>query len=58
MTLTGSNLLGYLRCKMGKTDISSAASGFANNYVRNRMMDNVMGMFKSTPAPAQTNMTV
>lgn len=60
VSLTGSNLLGYLRCKMGKTDISGAASGVANSYMRKAMLDNLMGIFKSTPvnSTSTTNLTV
>eukprot|EP00092_Neocalanus_flemingeri_P025133 GFUD01027255.1.p1 GENE.GFUD01027255.1~~GFUD01027255.1.p1 ORF type:complete len:208 (+),score=51.31 GFUD01027255.1:42-665(+) len=50
LTLSCSNLLGYLRCKLGKTDSTAAMlSGVANQYLQQRMVQNVMGMFKSTP---------
>lgn len=60
VSLTGSNLFGYLRCKMGKTDLSGAASGVANSYMRKAMLDNLMGIFKSTPvnSNSSTNLTV
>jgi len=59
ISLTGSNLFGYMRCKMGKTDLKDAASGVANSYMRQRVMDNIMGMFKRPePSTSQTNLTV
>jgi hypothetical protein len=61
LTLSGSNLLGYLRCKMGKSDegVGSVMSGVANQYMQKQMMSNFMGMFKRNPPTAQaTNLTV
>jgi len=60
LTLSTSNLLGYLRCKMGKSDepVTNLVSGMANQYMQKRVMQNMMGMFKSTPAPQATNLTV
>ncbi|XP_023343354.1 uncharacterized Golgi apparatus membrane protein-like protein CG5021 isoform X1 [Eurytemora carolleeae] len=61
LTLSTSNLLGYLRCKMGKSDdsVTNVMSGMANQYMQKRMMQNLMGVFKPTPPPtAQTNLTV
>ena len=35
LTLSGSNLLGYLRCRMGKTDnTANMLSGVANQYLQ------------------------
>jgi len=64
LTLSGSNLLGYLRCKMGKSDegVGSVMSGVANQYMQKQMMSNFMGMFKRAPAAGSgaqpTNLTV
>jgi len=62
LTLSGSNLLGYLRCKMGKSEegVGSVFSGVANQYMQKQMMSNFMGMFKRGPAnaPQATNLTV
>jgi len=53
LTLSLSNLLGYLRCRLGKTESTSALiSGVANQYLQKRMMDNVLGVFSSSPRPA------
>merc|ERR1712013_275588 len=49
LALSGSNMVGYLRCRMG-----SSVSGAANKYLQQRVMANMMNMFKSNPtAPAQ-----
>lgn len=58
LTLSLSNLMGYLRCKMGKTDsVSSVMSGVANQYLQKRMMENMMGMLKPKPAAPATGST-
>jgi len=50
LALSGSNLVGYLRCRMGST-----VSGAANQYLQQRVMANMMNMFKTTPRePTQT----
>jgi len=53
LALSGSNLVGYLRCRLG-----SSVSGAANQYMQQRVMSNMMNMFKSSPTattpPAQT----
>merc|ERR1712183_949975 len=55
LSLSGSNLLGYLRCKLGKTDsTANMLSGVANRYLQQRMMQNVMGIFQSTPQTQNT----
>jgi len=48
LALSGSNLVGYLRCRMG-----SSMSGAANQYLQQRVMQNITNMFKSKPAPQQ-----
>jgi len=59
LTLSTSNLLGYLRCKMGKTDsTASMLSGVANQYLQQRMVQNVMGLFKTSPRTGGSGMTV
>lgn len=46
LSLSLSNLLGYLRCRMGSTDnVASAMSGMANAYMRNQVMGNITGLF-------------
>jgi len=50
LSLSLSNLLGYLRCRLGRTESTSALiSGVANQYLQKRMMDNVLGVFSSSP---------
>ena len=65
LALSGSNMVGYLRCRMG-----SSVSGAANKYLQvvsmiiiiryiyssvmylqQRVMANMMNMFKSNPTP-------
>jgi len=61
LTLTTSNLLGYMRCKLGKSDSTAAMlSGVANQYLQNQMMQSVVGLFKATPQPQEpsSSMTV
>lgn len=42
LILTGSNLAGYLRCRMG-----SSMVGAANTYFKDQIRSNMFGMFKS-----------
>eukprot|EP00090_Calanus_glacialis_P041982 TRINITY_DN74618_c0_g1_i1.p1 TRINITY_DN74618_c0_g1~~TRINITY_DN74618_c0_g1_i1.p1 ORF type:complete len:213 (-),score=62.69 TRINITY_DN74618_c0_g1_i1:129-767(-) len=59
LTLSTSNLLGYMRCKLGKTDSTATMlSGVANQYLQQRMVQNVMGLFQSTPQTANMGMKV
>jgi len=60
LSLSTSNLLGFLRCKMGKSDdsVGSVVSGFANQYMQKRMMSNMMGMFKPSASQSTQNLTV
>jgi hypothetical protein len=53
ITLTASNLLGYLRCKFGN---ANSVTSLANNYVRQQMFSSMFNMFsaKAGAAPAQT----
>merc|ERR1719392_545006 len=46
LALSGSNLVGYLRCRMG-----SSVSGAANKYLQQRVLANMMNMFKSNNNP-------
>jgi len=49
VALSVSNLLGYLRCRLGKTESTTQLlSGVANQYLQKRMMDQVWGAFTST----------
>jgi hypothetical protein len=52
ITLTASNLLGYLRCKFGN---ANSVTNLANNYVRQQMFSSMFNMFsaKAGAAPAQ-----
>merc|ERR1712059_89247 len=50
LSLTVINLLGYLRCRFGKTDsTANLLSGVAEQYLQKRMMEKVMGVFSSQP---------
>jgi len=56
LVLTGSNLLGYLRCRLG-----SSMAGSAQQYVQQKLLQNVTGMFKSrqsSSSPSTQNLTV
>lgn len=55
LILTGSNLLGYLRCRLG-----SSMAGAANAYVQQRVLQNITGIFKSRPSnsPSTQNLPV
>lgn len=55
LVLTGSNLLGYLRCRLG-----SSMAGAAHTYMRQSLLQNITGMFKSSPTTSQStqNLTV
>ena len=60
LSLSGSNLLGYLRCRMGQTDnTATMLSGMANTYLQKAMVQSMVskasGMFKSTPQPASAS---
>ena len=56
LSLSGSNLFGYLRCRMGQTDTTAnMLSGMANTYLQKQMFQSMVGgMFKSTPQAANT----
>lgn len=47
LTMSMSNLLGYLRCRLGSTD---SVSNMANTYMQRQMFTNVVNMFKQKPA--------
>jgi len=55
LVLTGSNLLGYLRCRLG-----SSMAGAAHTYFQQKVLQNISGMFKSRPSssPSTQNLTV
>jgi len=44
LTMSMSNLLGYLRCRLGTTE---SVTNMANTYMQRQMFSNVMNMFKS-----------
>ena len=43
ITMSFSNLFGYLRCRLGSTQ---SISNMANTYMQRQMLSNVMNMFK------------
>lgn len=47
LTMTMSNLLGYLRCRLGSTD---SVTNMANTYMQRQMFSQVFNMFKTKPA--------
>jgi hypothetical protein len=44
LTMSMSNLLGYLRCRLGSTQ---SVSNLANTYMQRQMFSNVLNMFKA-----------
>jgi len=50
LTFTGSNLLGYMRCRLGST-----VAGAAHQYLQQRVLANLTSVFKSTPPATQTS---
>jgi len=55
LVFTGSNLLGYLRCRLG-----SSVAGAAHTYLQQSVVQNITGLFKSRPSSSQStqNLTV
>ncbi|KAG0725386.1 Golgi apparatus membrane protein TVP23 B [Chionoecetes opilio] len=59
LTLTGSNLYGYVRCKLGKSDsISDSFKNMASGLVQKQMISNVANMFTRAPPTANPSSTV
>merc|ERR1719436_1831875 len=46
LVFTVSNLVGFLRCRMG-----SSMAGAANQYVQHQLKNNIFNMFKSNKPP-------
>ena len=44
LTMSMSNLLGYLRCRLGSTE---SVTKMANSYMQRQMFTNVLNMFKA-----------
>jgi len=53
LTLSGSNMLGYLRCKLGGGDGEGSISGMANAYIQKSMMSNMVNIVSSTLSSAK-----
>jgi len=53
LTLSGSNMLGYLRCKMGGGMGEGSISNMANAYIQKSMMNNMANIVTSTLASAK-----
>merc|ERR1711997_1194795 len=53
LTLSGSNMLGYLRCKLGGGDGEGSISGMANAYIQKSMLNNMANIVTSTLASAK-----
>lgn len=53
LTLSGSNMLGYLRCKLGGGGGEGSISGIANAYIQKSMMSNMANVVTSTLASAK-----
>ena len=51
LSMSMSNLLGYLRCRLGSTQ---SISTMANTYMQRQMFSNVLNMFKTQPRSQQT----
>ena len=56
LVLTSSNLLGYLRCRMGHQEsLTASVSNMANSYMRKQMFSNLMGAFSRGGQQSSTN---
>ncbi|XP_071520817.1 uncharacterized Golgi apparatus membrane protein-like protein CG5021 isoform X1 [Panulirus ornatus] len=59
LTLTGSNLYGYIRCKIGKSEsITQSFKNMATGIVQKQMVSNVTNMFTRTPPTTASGSTV
>ncbi|XP_042229174.1 uncharacterized Golgi apparatus membrane protein-like protein CG5021 isoform X2 [Homarus americanus] len=59
LSLTGSNLYGYVRCKFGKSEsISQSFKNMASGLVQKQMISNVANMFTRTPPTTAPSSTV
>ncbi|XP_047485383.1 Golgi apparatus membrane protein TVP23 homolog B-like isoform X2 [Penaeus chinensis] len=58
LTLSGSNMYGYVRCKLGKSDsLTESMKSMATGLVQKQMLGSVTNMFARTPptnAPSST----
>lgn len=52
LSMSMSNLLGYLRCRLGSTQ---SISTMANTYMQRQMFSNVLNMFKTQPRQQTPN---
>jgi len=52
LVFTVSNLVGFLRCRMGNT-----MAGAANQYVQHQIKNNLLSMFRSNKTPSQPPQT-
>merc|ERR1719510_237272 len=57
LTLSGSNMLGYLRCKMGGGMGEGSISGMANAYIQKGMMNNMATIVSSTLSSAKATVS-
>merc|ERR1711894_138526 len=53
LTLSGSNMLGYLRCKLGGAKGEGSLSNMANAYIQKSMMSNMTTIVTTTLASAK-----
>ncbi|XP_050720113.1 uncharacterized Golgi apparatus membrane protein-like protein CG5021 isoform X1 [Eriocheir sinensis] len=59
LTLSGSNLYGYVRCKLGKSDsITESFKNMAAGLVQKQMVSNMTNMFTRAPPTATPSSTV
>lgn len=59
LTLSGSNLYGYVRCKLGKSEsITQSFKNMASGLVQKQMMSNVTNMFTRAPPTTGPSSTV
>ena len=52
LSMSMSNLLGYLRCRLGSTQ---TVSSMANTYMQRQMFSNLLNMFKGKPETTTPN---
>ncbi|XP_076041363.1 putative Golgi apparatus membrane protein-like protein CG5021 isoform X2 [Oratosquilla oratoria] len=59
LSLSGSNLYGYIRCKIGKSQsITDSVKNMASGMVQRQMLNNVTNMFAKAPPSATPSNTV
>jgi len=59
LALSGSNLYGYVRCKIGKSEnVTDSAKSMASGLLQQQLMSNMMNMFSRSPPTTGASNTV